>query len=531
MENISISQEQENRIKRIKAIQERLDSVHIDRKDNEEGELQEELRKLVSEEKEFVSHAREINNNLSRPVINADRSQTDILKGIIQIDKTRGVWDIAEYLILKYKIKTIGNRDNTKEIYLYEGGYYRVDYGIIKKEIIDITESSVSSHTREEIIKVIKEKTYMERKYFSVEPEYINLKNGIYNVRSKEFSNHDPDKLFLHQIPASYNKDADCPKIKEFLNQILDEESIKVVQEWFGYCLYRKYFIKKAIIFVGEKDTGKTTVLKLKARFLGGDNISGVSLQKISSDKFALSNLYQKHANIYDDLSFKDINDNGTFKMLAGNGPTTAERKFGDQFQFENYAKLTFSCNKIPKILDSDDEAYFSRWIIIRFEHSSKKPDKFLIDKITTNEELSGLLNFALEGLERILHNQNFSYSKSAEEIKKEMCMSASSLAKFVYDELEAVSDVNYYLTKDDLYQEFVNYASRNDLPIIPKETLGKNLPQFITVGAGRKSLLNKETGKKKQYECWIGIKLKNGNFTPPKEAESINDPFSFDQV
>lgn len=449
------------------------------------------------------------------------------IRETIQKDNKQGLWEMVKFLIEKHHIKTIGNRDNTKDIYIYQNGVYKVDYGLVKKEILDITQNIVGSHFRDEVIKTIKEKTYRERKDFDVDSNLINLKNGIYSIKGKELLSHSPEYLFLHQIPVFFDKNADCPKIKQFLNQILGEELVMIIQEWLGYLLYRGYFLKKAIIFLGGKDTGKTTLFRVIEKFLGKENISGVNLQKLSSDKFALSSLFQKHANIYDDLSFKDINDNGIFKMLTGGGTVTGEKKFGDLFQFNNYAKLTFSCNKIPNIKDTDDEAYFSRWILIRFEYKPDKPDKFLFEKLSTEIEMSGLFNFALEGLFRLLETQNFSYRQTPEEIKKEMCMSSSSLAQFVYSELEVISDPDVYVTKDSMYQEFINYASNNDLPVIPKETLGKNLPKFISVGSGRKSLLNKETDKMKQIDCWIGVRLKNIKILPPSLEGQKTDIFS----
>ncbi|MFA6397241.1 MAG: phage/plasmid primase, P4 family [Candidatus Paceibacterota bacterium] len=432
------------------------------------------------------------------------------LRKILKKNQPQGIWEISEYLINRHNIKTIGNRDNTKDIYLYKNGVYKIDYGLIKEEIVHITQDLVKSTFREEVIKMIKEKTYKDRECFIIDRNLINFKNGIYNIKSKELIVHKPEYLFLHQLPINYNPSADCPKLKEFLNQILDEESVKVIQEWFGYCLYRSYFIKKAIILLGERDTGKTTLLKILTKFLGIENISSVSLQKLSSDKFAISNLFQKQANIYDDLSFKDINDNGIFKMLTGGGSVTGERKFGDLFPFNNYAKLTFSCNKIPNIKDTNDDAYFSRWILLRFEYKSDNPDKFLFEKISTDIEMSGLLNFVLEGLYRILDTQDFNYKKTPEEIKLEMTMSASSLAQFVNDELEVVSDPNIFITKDDIYQEFINYVKKHSLPVASKEAIGKNLHRFITVNTGKKSIKNDETGKMEQVNSWLGLKFKN---------------------
>jgi len=75
-------------------------------------------------------------------------------------------------------------------------------------------------------------------------------------------------------------------------------------------------------------------------------------------------------------------------------------------FPFVNRAKLTFSCNVVPEVYE-DTTAFFRRWIIIQFPHTfdSAKADKDLPKKLTTAEEFSGILNFALEGLNRLRYS------------------------------------------------------------------------------------------------------------------------------
>ncbi|MEI8175233.1 MAG: primase-like DNA-binding domain-containing protein, partial [bacterium] len=165
----------------------------------------------------------------------------------------------------------------------------------------------------------------------------------------------------------------------------------------------------------------------------------------------------------------------------------------------------------------------FGRWIIVRFDHKAEKLDKFLIDKITTQEEISGLLNFSLEGIDRLLMNQNFSYQRTIEEIKKEMTMSGSSLAQFTYFELEIVPDSNVFITKDEMHQEFINYIKNNNLPPMHKETLGKDLPKYIKVSSGKKSIKNQDTGKSNQVNCWLGVKFKNPKENKITGIEKIN--------
>ncbi len=417
---------------------------------------------------------------------------------------------MAKYFVSKYHIKTIGQK--IRDIYIYENGVYVLGQNIITSEIQLILEKNADSKCKNHILEMIKDLTLTNREDFKVDKNLINLNNGILNIETEELIPHSPEYLFFTKIPINYNKDAQCPIIQRFLNEILPEEHVKIVFEWFGYCLYRSYFIKKAIIFVGERDTGKSTLIKLFVRLIGVENTSVVSLQKISSDKFASSNLYNKHINVYDDLEAKDVNDNGMFKIATGDGIITGEKKFNEQFQFQNYAKLTFACNKIPEVKDINDPAYFSRWIIIPFTARIEKVDKSLSDKINTPEELSGLLNMAILGLSEILAKQDFSYNKTPDEIKIEMLLSGSTIANFAYECLE--EDIGSWVSKDDMYEEYSKYAQSNNLPVFDKTMLGRKLPDHSGYIIHGTKLIGK-----KQVQGWKNVKIKGKKETSDQEG------------
>ena len=96
-------------------------------------------------------------------------------------------------------------------------------------------------------------------------------------------------------------------------------------------------------------------------------------------------------ADISPDVIF---NNTGILKKLTGNDLHTGEFKFKDQFKFTNYAKLIFSCNKIPQSEDYTD-AFVRRIFIINFTQQflGEKDDPYIIDKISTEEEFSGLFH------------------------------------------------------------------------------------------------------------------------------------------
>ncbi len=450
------------------------------------------------------------------PDIEQDEKQKQLyieenFKDNFETDSKETSYEIAKYLVEKHHVKTKGER--VRDIYVYKDGVYILGVNTLKAEIQKILKEFASSYCKNNIIEMIKDLSSIDKNDLNVDKNLINLNNGIFDVKDKKLIPHNHEYLFFTKIPTDYNPDAKCPAINNFLEEILPEESIQIIMEWFGYCLYRSYFIKKAIIFVGERDTGKSTLIKVFQRLLGSENTSGVSLQKISSDKFASSQLHNKHINIYDDLSFKDINDNGLFKVATGDGVITGERKFGEQFQFNNFSKLTFACNKIPEVKDINDDAYFGRWIIIPFLAEITKVDKFLTEKITTKEELSGLLNLALLNLEKIIEKQDFSYGRDPEEIKKEMLLSGSMVANFVHECLE--EEIGSWIGKDEMYEECVRYAQSSNLPVIDKKLLGRKLPNHSGYIIDGTKLIGT-----KQTQGWRNVKIKGKEETPDQEGK-----------
>ncbi|MEK7538847.1 MAG: phage/plasmid primase, P4 family [Patescibacteria group bacterium] len=439
----------------------------------------------------------------------------------LQADKKEAIYRLSKYLLEKHHIKTI--KGSKREIFVYQDGVYVPGEEIIRKDIRELLEELSTTNNNKEIIETVKDLSPIDRDKFTADKHLLNLNNGVLDVRTLELREHHPDYLFLTKIPINFDPQAECPTIKKFLSDVLDDEQELLIQEWLGYGLYPEYFIKKAIIFVGEGDTGKTTLMNLMFMFFGERNVSGVSLQKISSDKFACAHMYTKYVNLYDDLSFKDISDNGAFKIATGGGVITGEMKFGNQFQFKNYAKLTFACNKIPDVKDADDDAYFNRWIVIQFNYAvdEKDRDKQLIHKMTTPEELSGLLNFALVGLTRLLKKEKFSYNKGPEEIKAEMLRSGSSIANFAFDCLEPSDGV--WISKVNMYNAYIQFTRAQNLANKNIQALGHRLPKYAPYISDEKPV-DPLTGK--QVTAWSNVRFKS-NFAsslPRENSECVGE-------
>lgn len=440
-------------------------------------------------------------------------SEEEIIYKEFSKDKAKTTYRLAGYLTGKFNIITVGEKE--REMFVYHNGYYfQAENEIIFPEIQRILKDKVTKNAKTETFHKIADMTSYPRSVFQdASLEFIPLKNGVYNLKTKELLPHSSKYHFTYQFPIIFNPEAVCPKTEDFLHQVLTDEQFLILQEWIGYYFYRQYCFKKAIIFVGEGDTGKTTLLETIANLLGKENISSVSLHKMTSDKFAAAHLYNKHGNLVDELSAKDIIDTGNFKIATGGGSISGEYKFGNQFSFCNFSKFTFACNKIPDVRDFDDEAYFNRWMIIRFEKTIEKKIPNFIENLTTEEERSGLFNFAMKGLERLLLNKSFSYKKSAVDTKLEMMRGGSSIAQFA--SMGVSQMIGNEISKEEMYEAYSKFCLEKELGVETIKMFGTKFPFYVSYAT--EGLITDINGKR--VRGWRNVMI-----TPSEEDKKADE-------
>lgn len=399
--------------------------------------------------------------------------------------------------------------DDTREIYVYDGKVYRPHgENKIREEVEKRLGEKTRTHYKNEVIEYIRDATYVSREEFNNPPELLAVENGILNVKTKELRDHTPEELITIKLPVKYDPKAECPKIENFLSEILKEDNIPIIQEFVGFCLLKEYRFHRALMLTGGGANGKSTFLNLVRRLLGISNVSSPSLHDLLYNRFAKADLYGKLANIHADIPDRALKNTGAFKMLTGQDQIYAEKKHKDAFHFDNYAKLLFSANEIPETKDKT-RAFFRRWIVIEFpykftddpEDENKDKDPNILEKITTKEELSGFLNWALEGLERLLENNQFSTTLTPEEradIWEEM---SDPIVAFKEAKLEVRPEV--YGTKDEIYLAYVKFCHDRSTPPLDKNVFARELPKRVPV----EEYYPKIDGR--QTKSWKGITLK----------------------
>jgi putative DNA primase/helicase len=384
----------------------------------------------------------------------------------------------AEYIIRQNNLKTLS--DSEEILYYSEGLYQFGGESLARKQVENLWQKRANNRQVGEVLGHIKRRTYIGSEEFLEGVETISLKNGILNINTKELLPHSPEHLTLTKIPIDYLPDATCPAIDEFITNALHAEDIPTFYEIAGYCLYKTYEFHKSFLFIGGGGNGKTTAMNLLCNFLGLENTTSIPLQTLESDRFAKAQLYGKLANICDDLPNKALYGTGIFKQLTGNSPIDSDRKHKGRINFHNHAKLIFACNEMPEMKDNSD-AFFDRWITINFPHkfrNTPREDPNLSEKISRPEELSGFLNKALEGLERLIANKKFSTNKSTEENEVIMTRLTNSIKAFVDDCM--INDSTQWLPKEAVYRVYVKYCDHFKVPVKTNTKFTQEVKMFL---------------------------------------------------
>lgn len=301
----------------------------------------------------------------------------------------------------------------------------------------------------------------------------IAVENGLLDPETRTLESFTPNEFVTTKLPIHYDKTADCPNIKKFLSEVLEADQVPIAQEMIGYCLLKELPIHTSFVLLGPGANGKSTFLNMLNAFLGPENCSHATLQNLCEGKFELAELYGKLANVCDDLPGDALKSVGNFKNLTGNAPIMAQYKHRNPFTFLNIAKLFWACNKLPAASE-DTIAYYRRFVILQFNRYfiGTKADIKLLEKLVTPQELSGLLNFALQGLERLLKQGQFSNAPSIEETRAQYIRTADSCQSFIEEQTEIDLNDNVYIPDDIFYQTYITYCLKNKLPTQKKAQL-----------------------------------------------------------
>jgi P4 family phage/plasmid primase-like protien len=404
---------------------------------------------------------------------------------------------IAEELMQRFYFVTI--RDSLELRYFKDGIYVEGAEATIHEYIVHRMGYKLKNRDRQEIIEYIRYRNIANRSDFDTEVDLLNVKNGLLDINTGKLRPHDPAYLSMSQIPRIYDPAARCPKITKFFREVLERDKLGTLYRMLGYMLHRGVEYEKAFLLIGSGANGKTTLINLIKAFFGMVNCSSESLHSLVSDRFATAELHNKYVNVFADLKSDKLPETGPFKMLTSGDIMSAQKKYGKRFQFSNFAKMVFAANDPPDTEDS--YSYYRRLVILPFDRTFEQNPN-LINELTIEAELSGLLNLALKGWQALRAEGKFQ-EESIQKIKDQYQHRANYVKRFVDDIcIIDFQDSECMEITDKIFKAFTDYCRKNQLREVPINTFGSSLARLGIIKTQRMKNRKRDT-------YYVGLKLK----------------------
>lgn len=497
----------------------------------ERKEADKELKTIESNDKKTkdkldkeIAKEQEEQRKKDFAIANAEMIKGDIKLEVAQFIATKKDDDATELISERIQEENYfysTSNDLKSELYYYDNGIYRPNGKSYIRELcrLFLGKSHTSQRANKVIDKIEEDNKINEKEFF--DKQFENLEelptlDGILNITTREITPFTPKKVFFNKLPINYNPKAECPAIDKFFKEILkSEDDAKVMYQLFGFALLKEYRFEKAFMFVGNGRNGKGKTLSLMKRFVGGENCSAIPLSDMDTNSTSLCEMIGKLLNIAGDLSATALKNTGKFKELSGRDLVSAKRKFLSDLPFINYAKMVFACNELPRVYDFS-VGFWSRWILLEFPYEFVKQDIYntkedktnlkiedplIIDKISTPEELNGLLIKALDGLDALKKQGGFSYTTGTGEVKEFWVRKSDSFTAFCMDSIE--EDPEEFIEKGVLRKKFHKYCKEHKLKSASDKSIKVTLESmFGSIDVRKGSFDN-------LIRVWDGIKFK----------------------
>lgn len=377
-------------------------------------------------------------------------------------------------------------------IYLYNGTYWaEIDKETFQKFLGEAAEkmgvakfSARYYQFREQLYKQFLGTAYLPTPEADKETVFINLQNGTFEISPqgttlRPFNRAD---FITYQLPFAYNPQATAPLFYEYLNRVLpDKDRQKVLAEYLGFVFIKhgsnRLKEEKALVLYGTGANGKSVFFEVVSALLGDINTSNYSLQNLTNENgYFRAKLANKLVNYASEINGKL--ESSIFKQMVSGEPVEARLPYGEPFTLKQYAKLIFNCNELPKDVEHTN-AYFRRFLIVPFDITipPQEQDKQLHSKIIESE-LSGVFNWVLEGLNRLLKQKRFTECEATQKAVDNYKNQSDSVKMFIDENDYTNSPTDYQLIKE-LYNEYRAYCIEDGFKPVNKSNFIKRLSGF----------------------------------------------------
>ena len=366
--------------------------------------------------------------------------------------------DFWQYLQQKHHLALNGD----KAIALYEGGVY---LNSDSRRWHKAVEEALGNDFVPQYLNTVSEIGHSSLKVsgrevptFLKEP-WLNVSNCLVDLRTGEIREHTPEVVTTTQLPIEWDPTAKCPTWEALIEEALPGQ-LERLEDVISQALDWTRSPTKILLLYGASRAGKGLILRVLEQLMGRGNYSAVTLHQLAENRFMVAELHGKRANIAGELKPEEVKDISAVKMLTGEDPIQADKKYGATFTFYSYAFLAFSCNKLPPVNETT-KAFTSRVAPFRFTKGYDGCEDLTLGA-KLSAELPGILARLVKAWQR--RQERGTFIPVDEATRAHFDENIDHVARFLSECTVRLDSANDGMRRSDLFPLWLEWCSDQNL-------------------------------------------------------------------
>lgn len=338
-------------------------------------------------------------------------------------------------------------------------------------------------------------------------PEYLMAcANGLLDMRTLQLVKPTPRLFATTALGAPWDPNAPEPTTwLSFLRSIWgdDKESIRALQQMFGYFLTPDTSQQKLFALVGPKRSGKSTIARILKALLGDDAVVNPTLGSLERP-FGLAPFVGKMLAVIGDARLGGRGDQAAvverLLSISGEDPISIDRKNRDPINVRLRTRVLLISNELPRLYDTSG-ALASRFLILTMTKSFYGEEDTLLERRLL-QELPGILKWAIEGRQDLAEAGRFIVPLASEQAVADLEAISSPISVFLRD--VCVIDPAKETDVAQLYERWSSWCKSNGREPGNKQVFCRDMRTSIPVLRE----VQRSRPDKTRYRAYEGIGL-----------------------
>lgn len=306
----------------------------------------------------------------------------------------------------------------------------------------------------------------------------ICVRNGVLDPITGKLQPHRKNLYLRWSLPLDWDPQATAPRFVQFLAEIWGNEPDFVerksfLQQWLGYLLLNSCRFERFVWLVGKGANGKSVLLEIMAALIGQENVSYAMLDRLGKSAVR-AELEGKLLNISSEMNVNGTLADGYLKAIVSGERIESDRKYRPSVTFHPIVKLVAATNELPRLLDRSD-GFARRATILTFNRQFAPGERDItLAQTIINNELAGILAWAVNGLKILLEQGRFTLPESSEAEVKSYRQASDVVAMFVAEYLHRQDGLK--TEAKILYDAFKVYAQDRGYKLCSIGEFGRRL-------------------------------------------------------